>query len=126
MEEASFGDAIAYGEAPEHVEFVQRFLKREKGVVSFRARESVEVDRAGTDWYYTDKKSREHAADLKTRSREGRVWDVAVEVWCDVAKGWPGWSVDPQKVTDLLVYYYPPSQTIILFDYKKYRSCCIN
>ena len=77
-------------------------------------------DRSGVDWWAMLRGGHKVGVDGKTR-REGCscFWngepELALELWSVVEKRKTGWTLDESKTTEYVFYYWPPSDTRLVF-----------
>lgn len=101
-------------------------------VESIRREKDLALQRRGVDYWVRFQCGTERGVDLKlcryddsrvgTKMKQPRT--VPVELWSDVAKGKPGWSVDDKKQTDYILILYADSLRGMLFEYRTYRAAC--
>jgi hypothetical protein len=70
-------------------------------------------DKNGVDWWVNRINDRPLSVDLKVRADDPitKGWgdDVALETWSKVDEQIPGWSRDPRKKTDYILWYWEPT-----------------
>lgn len=114
------------GERPEYFERVWS-LMRERGCSGFeRTAQEQEGDDHGVDFQYRNRHGAQRRADMKARpDRSGPVRDLALELWGDIARLRPGWSMDDAKECNIVVWLYPQADnTIIVADFPALRDLC--
>jgi len=97
---------------------------------------TTEEDRNGTDWWIVRKDLPSLSVDVKIRSRDywedknrdERFDDLCLETWsvCNPTAGnygKPGWTRDPKKRTDYILYYWQPTGRFCLLSF--YPLCSV-
>jgi len=82
-------------------------------------------DRAGVDYWVTFPSGQRLGVDLKLRRDHGDAGDVALEIWSAEPSsdlpGRPGWSRDPAKITDYVLWVWQDVHRYYLAPYPLLR-----
>jgi len=101
----------------------QVLIKRYKALNVFTAH--LSNDKQGIDmWVETNGKC--VGVDAKVRQKDFGFGDVALEDYSVIEKDIPGWTVDPNKKTDLILFYWANNKRSWLVDFKKLRAATID
>lgn len=84
-------------------------------------RASVESDRTGVDYWVTVVSGDRVAVDVKVRSvdpiKAFSSDDLALETWSAIGSKRVGWSRDPHKRTDYVLWYFEPTHRYALYPF---------
>ena len=95
--------------------FYKAIGARQQEKVTDKARQTKGIDRLV--WF--PKIGKVLAVDEKVRDKD--YGDLLVEVFSDLERHKPGWSVNQDYQTDVVAYMIKPTRTVFLIDYKSLR-----
>lgn len=116
------------GHAPS-LEHVSRILIDRFPGCTHITKASVDIDRNGTDWLAHRRSVAALGIDLKLRKKDYGNDDLALETWSviDIAEPYPwsprvvgkhvGWTRDPQKNTDYVLWYWRDTRRFVLIPF---------
>lgn len=88
-------------------------------------RASIEQDKTGVDFWVTLKNNKRIGIDVKIRDHDFGKDDLALETWSVIETGKVGWTRDPQKQTDYIVWYWKDTKRYCIVPYLLLRKAFI-
>lgn len=94
------------------------------------AKSNRQDDLNGVDYWVTLRNGKRLGVDIKNRTTDPslyykKIQDVALEIYSKVQGYVVGWTGDPSKITDYIVWYYIETKRWCVFPFKPMRSAFI-
>jgi hypothetical protein len=89
----------------------------------------TENDKAGADWWIEFTNNKVLSLDAKIRTKdyttttESRI--ACIEIVANTTTGKIGWSIDPSKITDLVMFYYIDTKKAYFYTARELRNAII-
>jgi hypothetical protein len=124
-----FHNDLAASQTPENEAAIIQAIRNHYPDARNIMKSCIENDKAGADWWIEFTNNKVLSLDAKIRTKdyttttESRI--ACIEIVANTTTGKAGWSIDPNKISDIVMFYYIDTKKAYFYPARELRNAII-